>query len=215
MVNFRLVSVLLITIVTFLTGIFIGQAISAYNLSEVKNSQDELMSNMAGYELAYTILSKENICTTNFTELQNERAKLGRGVSDLEERLGSNDRAVLTQKELYSIYQLREYLLLKEVKVKCNKDDPMILYFYTINQDDCIAQGHILDAIQSKYNLTTIYAIDYNAKNPAVNIVKGMYNISSTPTLVINENRYDHLMAFKEIENIIKNDTLQSGNNPQ
>jgi hypothetical protein len=204
MVNFRLISVLLITIVTFLIGIFIGQTISEYNMSEAKNAQDSLMSNMAGYELAYTILSKEDICTTDFTELQKERAKLGREVSDLEERLGSINPSVLTQKELYYTYQLREYILLREIKANCNKTRPLILYFYTVNNDNCIAQGHILDAVQSKYNLSTIYAIDYDAKNPSVSVIKEIYNISSTPSLVIDEKRYPQLMALKDIETLIE-----------
>lgn len=210
MVNFRLVSVLLVTTLTFLIGIFIGQTISEYNLSEAKASQDELMSNMAGYELAFTILSKENMCTTNFTDLQKERARLGREVSDLEERLGSENAAVNTQKELYYTYQLREYMLLRELKAKCSKNYPLILYFYTVDNDDCIAQGHILDAISSKYNLTTIYAIDYNSKNPSVNVIKSIYNISSTPALVINEKSYNYLMAFGEIESLIKNETTRN-----
>jgi thiol-disulfide isomerase/thioredoxin len=207
MVSLRFVATFSITALTFLIGIFLGQAVSDYRLSEAQQSQNDLMSSLIGYELAYTLISEHDLCSTDFTELQIERAKLGRKVSELGERLGQNDSTLRYQTELYHTYQLREYSFLKKVKQDCNKTYPLVLYFYSNNNDLCVAQGQTLDAIQAKYNLTTIYAINYEIDNPSVNIIKKIYNVTSTPTLVINENKYEGFIRFEKIEEILYRNT--------
>ncbi|MGC9310261.1 MAG: hypothetical protein ACP5E4_00900, partial [Candidatus Aenigmatarchaeota archaeon] len=85
----------------------------------------------------------------------------------------------------------------------CGHDYPLILFFYTQGDDYSVAQGNILDRLNSKYNLTTIYAINYNTENPAVISVREIYNITKTPALVINEKTYNRRMSLDEIESIL------------
>ncbi|OYT42854.1 MAG: hypothetical protein B6U88_02700 [Candidatus Aenigmarchaeota archaeon ex4484_56] len=204
MVNFRFIAAISISSLIFLLGIFLGQAISYYNLSELRQSQENILSDLAGYELAYSILSEQDVCKIHFKELQKERAKLGQKVSDLEEKFGLSHPEVLTQTERYHIYQIKEYLFLKKVKKICNLSLPLILYFYSTDCDElCTAQGYILDTLSKKYNLTTIYAFNYEIDNPVLEVVKKIYNITSVPSLVINGKTYNRFLKLDEIEKII------------
>jgi thiol-disulfide isomerase/thioredoxin len=203
MVNFRLVATFVTTTLVFLLGIFFGQYISYYNLSEFKKIQDSIISEVMGYELTFSILSEQDICNMSFEKFIKERIDLGQRLAGLEEKFGPNNEHVLALKERYHLYQIREYLFFRNLRNKCNFSEPLILYFYSHDCDECIAQGKILDAISGKYKIITIYAISYEIDNPAIRALKNVYNITSTPSLVINEVTYNKLLRLDEIEKII------------
>jgi len=206
MVNFRFIASIAVASLVFLLGIFFGQYISYYNLSEFKYTQDRIFSEMLGYELAFSILSKQNICGLSFNKFLKDRIELGQKLAGLEEKFGPHSKDVLSLKERYHIYQIREYLFFKNLKDKCNISTPLILYFYSYNCDECVAQGRVLDALSAKHNITTIYALNYNIDNPAIRAIKNIYNINTTPSLVINRVTYNKFLKLSEIENIIYGD---------
>jgi len=202
MVNFRFIAVIISTTLIFLIGIFLGQTISYYNLYELKYSQENILSDMIGYELSYSFLPKKNLCNVSFKEFLNERENLGELVGSLESKLGPKNPEVLLEKERYHLHQIREYLFFKDLKKYCNSSYPLILYFYSHPCDECIAQGYILNTLSRKYNITTIYAIDYDIDNPVIKLTKKLYNITSTPSLIINEKAYSGLIKLPELEKI-------------
>ncbi len=203
MVNFRFVSAIGISSLIFLLGIFLGQAISYYNLSELRQSQEKILSEMMGYELSYSLLSDEEICNLPFKDFFKKRQEIGNKVYDLEEKLGPENPELLIEKERYHLYQIREYLFFKELKEKCNYSYPLIIYFYSHPCDECIAQGHILDALSGKYNLTTIYSLDYGIDNPLLDTIKTLHGVTTTPALIINGKTYNKFLTLQELEGII------------
>jgi len=203
MVNSRLIATVAITSLVFLLGIFFGQQISYYNLSELKQTQEKMLYEMIGYELTYFILSEKDICNISFTDLMKERATLGQKVADLEERFGPENEEVKSLKERYLLYQIREYLFFKKLNQECDKSLPLILLFYSHPCDLCIAQGRILDAIYIKNKTINIYAMDYEIENPALEAIKDSYKINTTPSLVINEKTYNRFLSFEELNNIL------------
>jgi hypothetical protein len=203
MVNYRMLTVFAITTLIFLIGIFLGQAIAQYHLSDAKKSQNKLIADLAGYELACEILSEQDLCSIDFTPIQKDRFELGQKVSALEEEFGRNNAQTASLSELYHTYQLREYLLVKEAKNACSQDTPLIIFFYRLDDTDSIAQGRILDRLSEKYNLTAIYAINSYADNPAVRTIKSVYNVHTAPALVINEVTYNKYMRLEEIEEVL------------
>ncbi len=203
MVNFRFLAVIAVTSLVFLLGIFLGQATSYYNLSELKHSQEKILSEMMGYDLSYSLLSKEEICNFSFKEFFRKRQELGDMVYTLEEKFGPKNPEVLIEKERYHIHQIREYLFFKDLKEKCGFSYPLIIYFYSHPSDECIAQGYILDTLARKYNLTTIYSLDYMIDNPLLDTIKTLYDVTATPALVINGKTYNKFLKIDELEKII------------
>jgi hypothetical protein len=208
MVDFRFIAVVAITSLVFLLGIFLGQAISYYNLSELRQSQEKILSEMMGYDLSWSILAKEDICNLSFKEFFKKRQELGNMVYDLEKKFGPKNPEVLIEKERYHIHQIREYLFFRDLKEKCNLSYPLIIYFYSHPCDECIAQGYVLDTLSRKYNLTTIYSLDYDISNPILDTIKILHNVTTTPALIINGKTYNKFLKIGEIEKIIliKND---------
>ncbi len=202
MVNFRLVATVAITSLIFLLGIFFGQYISYYHLSELKQTQEKLLYEMTGYELAYSILSEKNVCNLSFRDFIKERVELGQKLASLEERFGPESEEVKSLQERYHLYQLREYLFFKKLNKKCPTQVPLILYFYTNDCDKCDAQGRILDALYARNKSMNIYAIDYEVDNLALRSVKNLYEINTTPSVVINEKTYNRFLSFEELNNI-------------
>ncbi len=203
MVNFRFVSAIGISSLIFLLGIFLGQAISYYNLSEVRQTQEKLLYKMTGYDLTYSILSEKNVCNLSFRDFIKERVELGQKLVSLEERFGPENEEAKSLQERYHLYQIREYLFFKEFNQECSRQIPLILYFYSDNCDMCDAQGNILDALYARNKSMNIYAIDYGVDNIALRTVKNLYEINTTPSVVINGKTYNHFLSFKELNNIL------------
>lgn len=202
MVNFRLVATVAITSLIFLLGIFFGQYISYYHLSELKQTQEKMLYEMTGYELAYSFLSERDICNTSFKDLIKERAELGQKLVSLEKKFGSENEEVKSLQERYHLYQIREYLFFKKLNQECESKVPLILYFYSNDCDMCLAQGRVLDALYNQDKSISIYAIDYEVDNPILNSVKNVYNITTTPSLVIHGKTYNRFLSFDELERI-------------
>jgi len=203
MVNFRFIAVITSTTLIFLIGIFLGQTISYYTLYELKYSQENILSDLVGSELAYSILSTQDICEVDFSEIQKERAELGEFIENLESKLGPKNQEVLLETERYHLYQIREYLFFRDLKKSCNGSHPLILYFYSHPCDECIAQGYILNTLSGKYNITTIYSLNDNIDNPALKAIKNRYNITSIPSLVVDGKTYNRFLKLDELEKII------------
>lgn len=207
MVNFRIVSVVTVTTLIFLLGLYFGQFLSTYSFSDLRQSQEKILSEIMGYELAYQILVEEGGCNTSFEDFLKRRVELGQDLADLEERLGPKDPELIIQKEKYHLYQIKEFLFFKELDEKCNFSMPLIIYFYSQDCEMCDAQGKVLDALNNKNNISinTIYAFDYGIKNPALAALKNSYGITSTPALVINDKGYNKFLSLEEIEGILAN----------
>lgn len=203
MVNFRLVATVAITSLIFLLGIFFGQYISYYHLSELKQTQEKMLYEMTGYELAYSILSEEEVCNLSFRNFIRERVELGQQLESLEKRFGSDNKEVESIQERYHLYQVREYLFFKKLNERCGSEIPLILYFYSDDCDMCIAQGRILDALYAKNKSINIYAIDYEVDNLALTSLKNLYGVNTTPSVVVNEKTYNRFLRFEELEEIL------------
>ena len=207
MVNFRLVATVAVTGLIFLSGIFFGQYISYYYLSELKQTQEKMIYEMTGYELAYSLLSGKEMCNISFRNFIKERAELGQQLASLEERFGSKNEEIKSMQERYHLYQIREYLFFKKLNEECDFKIPSVLYFYSDDCDLCIAQGKILDALYAKYcnndQYLNIYAIDYKVDNIALNSVKNLYGINTTPSIVVNGETYNRFLGFEELEKIL------------
>lgn len=203
MVNFRFIATFAAATLVFLAGVFFGQYSSYYTMSEFRQTQNKMLYDIAGYELAFQILPQKEICNTSFKEFIKERAELGQTLASLEEKFGSDDEEVISLKERYHIYQIQEYLFFRSLKEECGTNNTLILQFYSKNCDLCMAQGTTLDALYAKDKSVNIYAIDYDIDNPALRALKSYYKVSSTPSLVINGKTYTGFLELSELEKTI------------
>src|SRR5207244_4510747 len=97
------------------------------------------------------------------TILPSALSSLGSQLSYMESQ-GGNVAEVTRLKRLYSLLEIKDYLLMKQIAAKCKLKSVFVLYFYSNkgNCEDCAKQGYVLTALAQKYPQLRIYSFDYD-----------------------------------------------------
>lgn len=88
-----------------------------------------------------------------------------------------------------TILYVELWMLTQKVKDSCDTNVSTILYFFDTASDESKQQGYILDSITNQYGSKKVLVVplDYNYNIGIIRILRTQFNVSSTPTLVINE----------------------------
>ena len=89
-------------------------------------------------------------------------------------------------KRSYFLLELSSLTLNKKLKDQCNSSGFNIIYFYNFDQEDSIKQGYVLDTFVRSSENVHIFSFDYGFSEPAVDALKAYYNITSTPTIILD-----------------------------
>lgn len=197
--------VLVITSLIFLTGMWVGNEISVLKLDNIAALQQDLSVNSAAIGLQKELL-RDNICSVDVFDITNDRFELGRKIAQLEGQLGFDNELVLRLKNEYSILNVQQFLLVEEQKEKCGTGVTPILFFYdNIGElEDSRTQGYILDYVYKTHPKdVVIYSFDINVRNPAVDTLLDLCDVSGAPTLVVNEKAYEEVLVSEELFSIL------------
>ncbi len=199
---------LVITIIIFGAGVLIGQMYSNNVKSDIGNQLDYLSARTDSLQVLLLLSQQpsENLC--GFYEKQ--AGLLGEQTADLGYKLGilekNNDAQLIELKKLYFEKEIRDYLILSKIKSLCKKDFNLILYFYSNkNCPNCIKQGEELTKLkQSNPVKNLIYSLDYDSDSLSILAMKANYEITSTPSIVVNEKVYSGLNSFEQLKQLAK-----------
>jgi hypothetical protein len=102
---------------------------------------------------------------------------------------------------------MRFYLMLRQYKQECN-DTPLkpILFFYSAYNDcpSCAAQGKVLDALRYECKNVRVYAFPADVGDISIiNTFKSYYGINATPSVVVEDRRYDTLVGKDELKKMV------------
>jgi hypothetical protein len=88
-----------------------------------------------------------------------------------------------------TILYIKLWMLTKEMKNTCDTNVSTILYFFDTSSEASKQQGYVLDSITNQYGAKRVLVVplDYNFNLGMIKILRVQYNVTSTPTLVINE----------------------------
>ncbi len=200
----KYVIVFLITLGIFLTAIYLSNFFNNQKLKELRSIQDKLSVDLLSSETQFDLLEELSCKDVGLTYLSEELANLAEKIEYSEKNLG-NKEEVLQLKKIYSILEIKDYLLMKKISARCGLKYIFILYFYTTaeNCGECIKQGFVLDALREKYPQVRVYSFDYNLIDlSAVKAMTMIYKIKDTelPALVINGQTQTGLKTVEEIE---------------
>ncbi len=205
---------LILAVLVFLTGISLGSFINqerAENLQkDTEISKLDFDSLQVQYLFLNSIIEKEKNCIAAATALDENIKSLeilgSKLTTYMSEQLITQEEDFETLKREYTLAEFRYWLFAKKFKESCNADNVLILYFYS-NKDCeyCSTQGVILSYLKGYFKdklLNFALDIDFN-KEPMIRIVKNTYNVTKTPTLVINEKKYEGFYSKEELLHII------------
>jgi hypothetical protein len=189
----------------FLVGIIIGQLVAEQKVKEFSTVSKELRLSLLGMDTQEK-LSEEFLCNVDVWKLTEDKVRLGQKIEFLEGKLGKNNKEVEELLKEYTLLSIRQWLLLKKFKEKCNQTLVIILFFYSNKRNASLseAQGYILDYIYHKYGKRiSTFAFDFELEIPALDVLKKMYGIAMVPSIVVNEKTYLGFKEKAEVEAII------------
>ena len=195
----------LITFIIFMAGVFLSQKISGSTADAVLRDQKEIENYILGLTLQSEIASKF-ICNVDVFELTKDKVEIGKRVDILEKNLGKDDPTVKDLKQKYFLLSVRQWILVKEKKEKCNENFSIIIFFYSnkINKSESESQGYVLDYLYEKrQNSTAIYSFDIDEDMQVLNTIKSIYKVDSAPSIIVNDKLFSGFQSKENIESIL------------
>jgi len=197
---------LAITGLIFATAFYASNYFNERRVADIRSTQDDISTDILSIETQFDLL-QEHSCSdiAENTILPSVLSSLGSQLSYMEGQ-GGNVAEITRLKRLYSLLEIKDYLLMKQIAAKCNLKPVFILYFYSNKGDctDCQKQGYVLTAIAQKYPQLRIYSFDYNLDVSALQTLISIDNTQDKlPALLINGKAYYGLQMIPDIEKIL------------
>lgn len=197
----------LITAFIFGTAFAASSYFNQKRIAEVRAAQEDISANILSLETQFDLLSKRSC--TNISEntiLPKVLASLGQQLSYLEQNAKSSSEEVSRLKRMYSLFEIKDYLLMKEIARRCGLNPVFILYFYSNKGDctECENQGYVLTALAQEYPQLRIYSFDYNLDDGALQTLIDTERVGPTlPALVIEGKLYTGLYDLDGLRKIL------------
>lgn len=199
----RYIVTFVITAAIFGTVLYVSQVATSKRINEIKSIQDKIAVDLLSSETQFSLLASGAGCSEDGNSiLAPEIEKLGERLSYMEEQLGTDNNDVIGLKKYYSLLQIKDYLLTKELSEKCNFKPVTIIYFYSNEDcDECTRQGYVLTALREKYPTLRVYAFDANLDLSAIKTLQTVTKApESVPSLIINGKVHTGFKSIDDIE---------------
>ncbi|MSR85904.1 hypothetical protein EXS74_00745 [Candidatus Woesearchaeota archaeon] len=202
---------LAITLVVFFAGLLLGWYMDSYRTTDVLNDlrSNELDTESYLVEQAFWDSYGGEDCSfadDRLNSISVQLAELGFYLSSYQKKNIFEEDEFQYLARRYFLIEIKGYILYNELKETCDIDNDVILYFYGPDDPDSEKQGYVLDQVVDKSNGTVdIFSINKNfAGDQAIETLKLYYNITVTPTVIINGNiTREGYVSYSEIQEIL------------
>ncbi len=197
----------LITSVLFATAIYASNYFQSRRIADIRATQDDISNDILSIETQFDLLAAHSCSDiAENTILPSELSSLGNQLSYMESQGGNVDE-ITRLKKLYSLLEIKDYLLMESIAHKCNLKPVFILYFYS-NKNDCTTtcenQGYVLTALSQDYPKLRVYSFDYNLGIGALQTLINIDNVAEKmPALYINGQVYYGYHSYQDIQGIL------------
>jgi thiol-disulfide isomerase/thioredoxin len=195
-----------ITALIFATALYVSNYFNNQRIQDIRATQDDISTDILSTETQFDLL-EEHSCAdvSENTILPSEMTSLGSELSYLEAQ-GGNQAEITRLKGMYSLLEIKDYLLMQQLAAKCGLKPVFILYFYSNKGDcaDCEKQGDVLTSLSENYPQLRVYSFDYNLGVGALQTLISIDDVNNQlPALVINGNAYYGFQSISDIEKIL------------
>lgn len=208
----KYVLTLVLTVGIFTSAVFLSSYINQRKLQNIRNLQDRVATDILSSETQFDLvqdLSCEDV----------EGAYLSKDMSDLADRItyteenGTSPADSLELKKQYSILEVKDFVISKQIAERCNNLPITILYFYTDKATcpDCVKQGYVLDAIRSQFKAVRIYSFDSRLDLTTIKALKSAYGVGEQlPAVVVDGITFNGFKSLDEIKALLPSSTEKS-----
>jgi hypothetical protein len=206
----------IITFLIFILGLSLGFILDYKRVTWIEETSKEQELDYKSLQLQYlylnTLENTEKSCDVLSNTLRSTLITLSETLNDLEEfkkntKLNKKEYKVLLRK--FTIENLNYWLFAEKSKKSCNMNAISILYFFSRdNCDICPNQGIVLSYFKSIFGEDLlIFPIDTDLKEeePIISLLESVYDVTSYPTLIIEEKPYRMIVPRDELGKIICN----------
>jgi hypothetical protein len=202
----KLLTVFSITTLVFVSGLLLGQNLINSRITELEEMQEEIRIDLANIETEYALLI-DNPCDLSRLDTLNTRlSELEPKMAYMEAKNVYESTSIKNLKKYYAILEVKHFLIVKEMNQQCEENLIPILYFYSNEKcNRCTDQGIVLDNLREDSDKRILtYSFDVDLDLSLIRTLQRMYDVSTVPTIVINERSYSGFRGRKEIERIIE-----------
>ena len=175
-----------ITATIFILAFFANSLFNNKRLDEIREIENRVSLNLLALEVESDLLAGLSCEDEHVSLTAEDMGSLGERLSYLEEQ-GGDREVVKALKTQYSLFQLKDYLLLKQLNQRCGEGLHFIFYFYSNEGDceDCARQGYVLQKMREENPLLRIYSFDYGLEVPGVSSLKRFYGLTRELPIMI------------------------------
>lgn len=206
------IKALLISIVIFVSGLFVGLFIERFFVSDLATRTSFIENSVQEIELE--MLYFQGLDEAFSCDFLNEIVRKTNNNLDMlaGQLLGYSEKNILFTgieikniKSRYTFLLVKDWLLQERIKKSCGTNTVTILYFYdTEGCDDCVIQGNILTILKNSFKeRVMVFPLDVRIGVTMVDILMNRFNITSTPALVIDETVYSGITTKEQLKDII------------
>lgn len=181
-----------ITAAIFGTAFYLTNRLDQSRLADIRTTQEAISIDILSTETQFELLGQLNCSEISQNPvLSDELNNLASRLSVAESNLGADNPEVIQIKKQYSLLQIKDYLLMRQISEKCPKVKPVfILYFYSNDGtcEDCRTQGDVLTYLRQTYPSLRVYSFDYHLELGALEtlITLNQINAYQLPAMVVN-----------------------------
>lgn len=173
-------------------------------VSELSAIEEQLSIDSLSLETQFSLLESAP-CDSNASSvtLTTELADFGSRLAYAENQLGSDNSQVIRLKERYSLLEIRDYLITKQLAQACKTKPVTVLYFYSNagDCDNCDKAGYALSYLRNTYPALRVYSFDYNLDLGALKTFIAVTKVKDTlPAFIINNKHYYGFTSLEELE---------------
>ncbi|MSU74639.1 hypothetical protein EXS57_02575 [Candidatus Kaiserbacteria bacterium] len=193
-----------ITIVLTATVAYTVNYLNGARIAELSTIEDQLSIDTLSLDTQFSLLEAapcDSIASS--TTLISSLADLGNRLSYTENQLGTDNAQVIRLKQRYSLLEIRDYLITKQLAVACGTKPVTVLYFYSNagDCDNCDKAGYALSYLRDTYPSLRVYSFDYNLDLGALKtLISVTKTQNSLPAFIINDKSYYGFTSLKDLE---------------
>ncbi|MDO8572208.1 MAG: hypothetical protein Q7S11_00385 [bacterium] len=184
----KYIFVFIITSVIFFTAFAISNYSDKKRIQNIQSIEDKIALDLLSSETQFNLLKELSCKAIDNSVLSQELNSIAEKLTYAEENLGVTNPEVIRLKKYYSVLQVKDYLLMKQVDQKCKQKLIFILYFYSNKGDcaDCKKEGYVLTDLREEYPELRVYSFDYNLDFPIIKTLQAVFKLKNTlPAIII------------------------------
>ncbi len=192
-----------ITVVLVGTVAYAISYLNQQRVAELSAIEDQLSIDTLSLDTQFSLLETAPCDTASSTDLTGELTDLGNRLAYAEGQLGSDNAEVIRLKEQYSLLEIRDYLITKQLAAACGTKPITVLYFYSNAGDcaECAKAGYALSYLRDTYPALRVYSFDYNLNLGALTtLIKVEKLKDALPAFIINGKHFYGFTSLADLE---------------